>query len=350
VTGRIVARASKAELLAGAVVSALCALALDGLLASPARACDYTSVRDAAYDEPRDVHRLCVIARTDDAAARQIHDRLAAWLDSSGAGLNLELVYVAADDPQVQWKEYGIPSVPPTLPVVVLAGRRTFERQSFFIDYWEPAPSTEDLERLKTSPAREVIRGEVGRRVAVLLYMPGNDQEAGRAQQVIDSAVKSWAKKEPAGLAVVQVNRADGRERLLVSFTGVKDSGPDWLAVIFGRGKFMPPLEGEDVTEARLNGLIELVMEECTCLRPPASLGVDIPMTWDETLDDAVVLLRTSDGAPDVAADPSLASAAVDPANARPVLARAVWTFGALVVVVSITAAALVWRRRQSAV
>jgi len=58
----------------------------------------------------------------------------------------------------------------------------------------------------------------------------------------------------------------------------------------------MPFVEGAEITEDRLNEFIVSVVEECTCLRPPSSLGVDIPMRWNESDDSAVVRLRPNGG------------------------------------------------------
>ncbi len=333
----------------GAVISKWIVLAIPLLALAaglPASACEDLTVRDAAYDGLRDIHRLCVIGKTaDDSAARQIHDKLATWLDSTRGGLNLELFYLAAEDSDVRWQEYGIPSAPRSLPVVTLVGRRALERKSWVIDHWEPAPNSEDLERLRTSPAREAIRRQIGRRLAVLLYVPSTDRKSGMAERVIDAVVKTWARKEALGLSVVRVDRLDERERLLLSFSGVQASGPDWLAVVFGRGKFMPPLEGQNITEAELNAMLELLTGECACLGSPGTLGVDIPMMWDKALDQAVIRLRMPISISEAVSDP-LGSAETDasaPASTSHVLASTVWTLVALVA--SLAGSALVWRR-----
>jgi hypothetical protein len=323
-------------------------LAFAAFLTPRASACDDVTLRDAAFKEPRDVHRLCVIGRPDDVTARRMHERLENWLASSATHLNVELASAAPDEPGVRWAEYGLPSAPPSSPVIVLAGRRTFERKSFFIDHWESAPSAEDLEQLKTSPVREAIRREVVRRLAVLLYIPGTGGAAGPTEKVLDSVVKTWGEKEPLGLAVIRASRSDERERLLLSFVGAGKSGPDWVAVVFGRGKFTPPLQGKDVTEARLDELIEPLVGECTCLRSPASLGVDIPMVWDKALDAAVVPLRTADIGPPLRHRAVLIVEGNGSTTHRRVLARTIGTLGLLVVVVTFAAAVILWRRRHA--
>ncbi|MBI4581685.1 MAG: hypothetical protein HY718_18460 [Planctomycetes bacterium] len=308
-------------------------------------ACDYTSVRDAAFKEPRDVHRLAVIGDPDDAQPGRTHERLTAWAASLGDSLNLMVVRIDPEAPDVKWEEYGIPSAPPSLPVVTLSGWRRLERKGFLIDHWEPEPSDKDLELIRTSAAREAIRQEAGRRVAVLVYVAGDDPEASaRIAKLLDTVVDAWNKKQPLGLAVVRVSRTDERERLLLAFAGIRASGPDWVAVAFGRGKLMQPLQGDEITAETLDEQIELLAGECTCLRSPSSLGVDLPLMWSKDLDATVDMMRTNDEA-------AASTAQAPPLDAAPthrrLFATVVTTLAALAAGVGITAVAIIWRRRD---
>jgi hypothetical protein len=330
----------------GLVVATLLVL-IGGPVVRHVWACESTTLRDAAFNEPRDVHRLCVVGKAGDSSTRNLRDQLASWLRTAGPSLNLELTAVPVEEPNVPWTEYGIPSAPPAWPVVVLAGRRTYDRKSFFIDHWEPGPTAAELELLRRSPAREVIRQEVGRRLALLLYVPGTDAGAGRAAKVLEATIAAWAKKEPAGLEMARVDRSDPNERLLLSFIGVRPSGPDWVAVVFGRGKLMPPLQGPEITETRLDELIQPLVGECTCMRSPRSMGVDLLMLWDEALDKAVVKLRTDDVSPGQGPGRSAVAVALSAAPGRPVLGSALWTFGAIALFVVAAMAIVLLRRLQ---
>lgn len=255
-----------------------------------------TSVRDASFGMPRDVHRLCVIGDATDSSANADYESLATWLEGPGAGLNLELVRVNADDPEVNWEEHAIPSAPPSLPVVVLAGRNSAERRSFLIDHWEPGPNAADLESLRLSPVRDAVLRDVLSHVAVLLYVPGTGADSGSAESVLETAVKEWKRKQPPGVSVVRADRADERERLLLSFAGIRPDGPDWVGVVFGRMKLMaPPLEGEEITVERLNELIGQLTQECSCLRSPQSMGVDMLCPWNERISAKVETILTPD-------------------------------------------------------
>jgi prepilin-type N-terminal cleavage/methylation domain-containing protein len=249
--------------------------------------CDDT-VRGKAFEESRNVHRLCLIADGADSASQALFSRLETWRAQAGAATNVELVRLDTRDDKVNWEDYGIPSAPPTLPVAVLAGFDNAGRRSFVIDHWEPGPTDSDLDALIGSPVREAIRREVGKRWAVLLYAPGSGSGARSIEAVIEAVSKRWSQEHAPGIAVVRLDRSDPRERLLCSFAGLaqrdKDApagAPDWVGVVFGRGKLMaPPLEGAEITEAALDALLSQLIEICSCLRPPSMMGVDIPMSW----------------------------------------------------------------------
>ncbi|MFC1651474.1 hypothetical protein ACFL2X_07875, partial [Candidatus Latescibacterota bacterium] len=204
------------------------------ILSAEIIACVDTTVRDSVFSEKRDIHRMCVIGDADDPKTAEIYEIISSWFEVSGVGMNIELVSVDVSDTNVKWEEYGLPSAPPSHPVVVLAGTRTGADRRFFIDYWIPFPGIEDMRILKTSPAREVLKREVLRRTAVLLYIPGIGRNAGIASNVVDSTAELWSARDSLGVSIVRVDREDKRERILLSFTGVENSDEDWVGVVFG--------------------------------------------------------------------------------------------------------------------
>ncbi len=311
-------------------------------LPSYVTACQYVTVRDACFTEKRDMHRLCVIARKDDPEGQRIHTELRRWLHDEGTGFNAELFYESPDDPDVKWQNYGMPYAPPSSPVTVFSGYHELGNRKFYIRHWEPGPKLEDLAELLTSPFREKIRAELLSKMAVFLYVPGT--ENGQARQIVDEAARRWSEKEKQGVSVLQVDRSDPAERILLSFMAIRDPGPEWTAVIFGRGKMMPPVVGEDITEAELDRQLETLVGECTCLRAAASFGVDLPMIWDATQDAQIVPLRSPEdallagaGAP---ADPPPSS------NMTPV--SVLYTLVALFSVVLLTSLAILLIRIRS--
>ena len=266
---------------------------LGGLLALAQAAnvwgCENQTFRDAAFREPRDVHRLCVMSAGDHPDGQRTVERLSAWLEGPGEGFNAEVHHAKVDDPSVRWRDYGIPSAPPTSPAVVLAGFRTLERKAFFIDHWEPGPSEDDLQTLLTSPVREAVKRALPNRLGVVLYALGTDTTKGVAESVIETVLGDWEKTGPMGASMVRLDRSDARERLLLSFLGLKDSGPEWLTVVFGRGKVMDPLVGQAITKASLSERLATLAADCTCLQSGSSVGVDIPMAWNADLNAAFV-------------------------------------------------------------
>lgn len=307
-----------------------------------ALACENQFVRDVAFWEDRDIHRLSVIFRKGDAAGPAIRERLERWLSTLQPDFNLELHTLIADDPSVRWSDYGLPSAPPTTPVVVLSGYRSFECSAFYIDHWEPEPSYAELDELKTSPAREAITRAAAGNLAVLLHIPAIGAIDPRVQKVKDSVIRSYA-GEILRVTDIQVDRNDMRERILLSFLGIKPDGVEWLALVFGRGKVMPPLQGEEITEANLQSQLAELKGDCSCLRSTLSMGVDLPMVWNADRQQSVVTLA------------SLTPASNWPVGERSFfssrwasVSTASWTLLSLFAVAVLTAFAIVWKRRYS--
>ena len=318
-----------------------------------AAACENSSVRDAAFLEARDVHRLCLVSKTTDAQAAA-RPAIEAWLREQAPGLNVELSLATIDDPATDWSRYGIPSAPPECPVAILAGYHTAERAAFFVDHWAPGPTREELEQIARSPARDELRRRAARDLAVLLHFPAtSDAAPTAATDALAAVTRRWSGRGTGAVSILAVDRTDPRERLLTSFTGVPYQGDDWVAVVFGRCKLMPPLTGPEITEPALDEQIRSLLEPCTCLRSPGAIGVDMPMVWREA-DDATIALLHGGGATDLAdgvlARSGDAAAELAPAGARtrlllPILA----TLGALALTQGIVALLLLLRRRAAA-
>ncbi|MEZ6052195.1 MAG: hypothetical protein R3C02_12510 [Planctomycetaceae bacterium] len=263
-----------------------------GLIASlPVSACDEI-VRDAAMRAPRDVHRLCIFATTEDPVGNALAEDLNDWLEGPAHDLNLKLVLVDTDDPSVDWDEYGIPSAPPVVPVVALIGKNNATGDSFVINHWEPGPSDEQRDGLLTSPVREQIRQQVVDHLAVVLFSPSLDSD-GIARATVDEAVENWSGSERLGFSIIELDRTDPQEELLVSFAGIRPDDPDWVGVVFGRGKLMsPPLRGSAITQATMADLFEQAALDCSCSKPIHTLGVDLPLVWGDEEDSSIVYLR----------------------------------------------------------
>ena len=268
-----------------------CGIVLLSALAPPLEACEIL-VRDAAFRTPRDTHRLCLMATSGDPDAAEIEKNLATWLAGSGKELNLTLERVDVDDPSVAWHSYGIPSAPPSVPVVVLVGTNQGAGVRFVVDHWEPGPTSADLQALANSPIREALPAELAQNLAVLLYAPRLDADDQAVGEVLQETVATWSERETLGVTVLRLNRDDPAERLLLSFAGVGPGSPDWVGIVFGRGKLMsPPLVGEDITTERLDEMLKQLTLECACSKPLPSMGVDVPLAWGARQEEILLTL-----------------------------------------------------------
>ena len=322
-------------------------------LALPAGACDSGTVRDAAFHSKRDIHHLYLIANSSDASADETHNRLEAWIEGDAKSLNVELVRIDADDPGVRWADYGIPSAPPSIPVVALMGEFPSPPRAFVIDYWEPGPTDDDLAALLTSPARERLTSAILDYWVVVLHSPGTDGNAKQLDGVFDAVAKRWAEEQSPGVTVVEFDRTDPHERLLCSFAGIRPSGPDWAGVVFGRGRLLaPPLQGDEITEDNLNGLIQGLAIQCTCLQEAMTLGLDIPMQWDEELDAKVTSLAPPGGYVEISIGERVAKIEAQleaevPDEERNVIATAVIPLAGAACVAIAAIAVVLWRSRR---
>jgi len=99
---------------------------------------------------------------------------------------------------------------------------------------------------------------------------------------------------------------------------------------------------------------------ECTCLVSASSLGVDIPIVWDESLDESVLALRKrSDDAvvnlmsiaalSDVESFPENSESITDESKSgRKILMPVMWTLSTLLFIVGIVTVAIVWPRNRN--
>jgi len=333
---------------------ALTAIFLASFVAFPASACNTGSVRDAGFQTKRDVHRLCVFTNASDAEGEAIFGRLRSWLDGDGKYLNVALDRVDGNDGSVHWENYGIPSKPPSVPVVALVGLMPASpRRAFVIGHWEPTLNDSDLAALLTSPAREALKRAITDVWAVVLYSPGANAEE-KKEPLLKSVSEKWATDHPPGISIVSFDRNDPRERLLCLFAGLKPSGPDWAGVVFGRGKLMaPPMEGGNITENNLNQLLNGLTVPCTCLQQSMTLGLDLPMTWEPEFDakaagavQSLGYTETVVGA-EAPEDPAAALMAEIPREDRHVLASVLLPLGCASGIAVAAVVWIVWRNRR---
>jgi len=265
-------------------------LALGLVVAPDAIACQNATVARTMFKGARDVHPLYVVANRADPAGNEISDRLKAWLKGAGSDLNLRVERVFADDPEIRWQAYGLASAPPQLPIVVLTTRHAGRIGAKVVDRWQPAPSEKDLAVLLQSPLRESIREKGPLKMALLVYSPGTERGSQNTEELLQEAVERWLDgksgeknkgRQQEDITILRLNRTDPRERTLVSFAQIPESGPDWVGVFAGPGKMMiPPMKGEQITEKNLVAHLNQLAGKCTCRVSVRDMGVDVPMQW----------------------------------------------------------------------
>lgn len=336
----------------------LTGLVARGLDAVCAYGCDYLTVRDSAFDQPRDVHPLCVVGPASDSETLRIRDRMSGWLKRSASDLNIELHFLATDDPDTNWASYGIPSAPHEVPAVVLIGYHSFEREHFILHehVWLPEPTDEQLNSVLDSPLRIRLREVLPTSFAVLLHVPARAGPDPRTAELLDQLSRRWAAVTDMPVPVMRMDRSDPKEQLVRSFIKPPPDGDDWVGIVFGRGKFLsPPFTGDAITEANLEELLQLVMGDCTCSRSARSLGVDLPMLWTRSNEEAVALLYDEEAAaasetqPVVAAPtpPTLANATGGDGARRPTVHAALISLGGIVLAVGLLATLIAVRRQR---
>ncbi len=258
----------------------------------PALACEYLTVRDAAFQEPRDIHRLVLLIRSTDKGIHEMESNIREWIEGYGQTLNLEFLTLDVEDTEIDWSEYGIPGPPPSTPATVLVGTNQRTRKNFFIRHWDPTPKMDELDAIVQSQFRDQIDDSLLKEVGVIVHSPGNEGGSEEIAEILAGIEKDWDEKEKAGISLLTLDRANEEEKLVVSFLGIPKKGPDWVCILFGRGKAMDPWIGENINEGELNGQLETLIGECSCLQTAGALGVDLPMVWTDEMDSRMIPLR----------------------------------------------------------
>lgn len=272
---------------------------LPGLLSvSVSHACDSGTVRDAAFRARREVYRLDFVAPPGDAAAEGEYRRLEQWFAENGAGLNVVLERHTPEDYSGPGAEGFDAASGGPFPRTYLSGGR-------FVKAWRGAPSEAELAMLRGSPALDAARGELTEKWAVVLYSRGVDED--RFAEV-DAAARQWSESHPPGVTVQKVERDDPREALLCSLAGIGPDEPDWVAVVFGRGRAMIPMpRGMGVTRRAVTEQLNKLAVPCTCLQNTVDFAVDLPLFWELSRDAQVASLAGPQGYAEMTLDEKLA-------------------------------------------
>lgn len=280
----------------GALFLAGSVLAFCGLPPA-ARACPY-SIRDAGFivREPRPYKLYIFVA--DDTPGK---DELAQWLATAWAALlpdsNVEAALVNIDrqgthDAMIHFHQLR----PDALPVAILVSPRD---AAMVVASFGPAGISERevwelVASVVSSPRREELLKHIITDWCVLIVVKGTDAgENRRAERAAAAAAKAIVGMvTEMGVVigrpprVMSVSWDDPRERIFLWSLGFpeKYAGRTGVAVVFGMGRRLGQvLTGQDLEEAMVLGLLELLGRNCTCTSDPSwLLGPVAPLVWGE--------------------------------------------------------------------
>lgn len=318
-----------------------------GLLTQSAWACNSGTVRDAGFAGPRDTYRLCVFAPESDTDLKAAYTRIEAWLKARGPEFNVQAEWVDSSAPDLEWSKYGLTSAPPQLPVSVLSGFSGQLRRSFVVAHWDPAPTNEELDTFFASPALAEAKKQLVGQWAVVLYAP-----LAAPNPEIEKAVSEWSKKNPPGVTFMPLDRKDPKEKLLTELGEISPESPDWVGILFARGKLKAPmLSGGDLTVDNLMRQLSELTEKCTCLQESSVFGLDLPMNWEKKLDERFAALETAAaGYSEITFEKQADAMAKDVEPAKPRLLLAMLAPLAILVALALGSVAyFVWRNRRAA-
>jgi len=164
------------------------------------------------------------------------------------------------------------------LPIVTMVSPRGTEIASFGADLGQG-----HLKQTVESPARQALVKELKGKIAVLLFIRSNDKAKNAAAlKTIREGVKRGSRLFDGKLGLVEVDPTDAREEALFRILKIKRDGKEALTyAVFGRGKVLavPPLKGK-FTSNNVLDVVQIVMQNCTCVLNPSDLGEDLLLKW----------------------------------------------------------------------
>ncbi len=268
------------------------------LLLSPGTvlACRY-NVRDVGFvDLETEPYRLHVFTRPESPA-----DAVAFLKQQLGTALreaNVEADFVAASEstnhPAFRHLPRGIDDPVANAVLVSPDGQALsfgFSRPGF--PFRESLASA--LEEIAFSPTRAALVEAASHAFATVLLIDGQESGASeRARQNITRAFAAVRAQMPslpkviaAPPALVVLDRAGlARERVLLWSLGLETSptAEPRAAVVYGRARWMGPLmQGAEISEPNLTGLLSIIGADCECgLDVAWTLGTRLLVRWDE--------------------------------------------------------------------
>jgi thioredoxin-related protein len=173
-------------------------------------------------------------------------------------------------------KELAAKYAPPKLPAMFLVTPRGETLASF------PGDVTERQlgKSLDSSGRRDLTKTlDKGQVAMAFVYVSGKDKKANAAaEKIVKSAIKQADKLLKVKVGRVDVEADDASEALFIKNLGVKE-GPA-VVPVFGKGKHLEPLVGQELTEDNLMDRAGFMLQNCTCVLNPDALGEDLLLKW----------------------------------------------------------------------
>ena len=284
-----------------AAIAAFCAS-----LAAPAprlEGCPY-SIRDSAFIGRGSAvpFRLVFPSRNDKAG----RTKLLSWIEKASASW-LRDSNVVAELVDLREKESSLPrrlhdnlrdTRTPPAAILLAADDRVYR-----FDPPGAEPNADSVMRIAAtavdSPMRAGLQSTLVDSWCVIVFTPGSDPSANTsARTAISRAAKKLAgKSTELGKVIESAPRiievtATTKDEAIVLWSldlvreGEKlDRRPPRAVIVAGRGETRgPTLEGDDVDEAKMSELLEMLGRSCSCTTSPKWLiGTAIPLTWNDT-------------------------------------------------------------------
>jgi hypothetical protein len=220
-------------------------------------------------------------------------------------------VDLQGDVPPEYAKQWALQSDKKTLPWLAA---RLPETSAKMPDAWAGPFTQENLRRLLDSPARQRLVKQLSQgATAVFLLLPGKDEAANKkAAELLDrelarlSKIVQLPEPSPDGpqirtgvplkieFVTQKLDRADPAEQAFVQSLINSDEdlskvrGPIVLPV-FGRGRLLCSLFGQDLDREQLAGVVRFLCGECSCTVKELNPGADllIAADWHDILEKA---------------------------------------------------------------
>lgn len=228
------------------------------------------------------------------------------------------------------WKRQGGKQSLPWLSV------RSSEAEADLPDGWSGSFTVDNLRRLVDSPARQKLVEQLSKgSTAVFLLLSGADEAANtKAAELLDKELARLAKlvalpelkpqdKLTTGVPLkiefvtLRLNRDDPAEQAFIQCLLHSEArldkvrGPIVLPV-FGRGRLLCSVFGEDLTEDNLRGVVQFICGECQCTLKELNVGSDLLLTADWP-----ALLKNAGPRPSIQQAPAAASEPAGDPSAR---------------------------------